>query len=231
LDTGHSWECLGEETWSQTYCQRPLRYLQTAQNHAQKKTRIARERDPRKRAEFQEKIAKIAPERLVFLDESGFHLAMYLSHGWSARGVRLVEAIPFQRGKNFSVLGAFDLLGMVCTFEKEGSIKRVDLESFLEQDLLPQLEEGAVLVLDNAKSHHGGKVAEIVEAAGCSLLYLPPYSPDFNPIELAWGWIKQSVRRAAPRNAEKRLAEIQSAIARLPEEFGKAWFRKAGLQY
>lgn len=155
---------------------------------------------------------------------------MYLSYGWSACGVRLFEAVPFQRGKNFSVLGAFDLLGMVSTFQKEGSIKRVDLESFLEEDLLPRLLPGAVLVLDNAKSHHGGRISQIVESAGCSLLYLPPYSPDFNPIELAWAWIKQFVRRLAPRDVATRLAAIRWAIESLPSHFGKSWFRRVGLQ-
>ena len=155
---------------------------------------------------------------------------MYLGYGWSLQGERLVEVVPFQRGKNFSVLGALDLQGMVATFQKEGSIKRDDLETFLEEDLLPKLEPGAVLVLDNAQTHHGGKIAEIVEAAGCSLLYLPPYSPDFNPIELAWAWIKRVVRRIAPREAVTRLAAIQSAITSLPSEFGESWFRKTGLQ-
>jgi transposase len=119
---------------------------------------------------------------------------------------------------------------MVSTFPKEGSITRLDLESFLEHDLLPRLEEGAVLVLDNAHSHHGGKISEIVEAAGCSLLYLPPYSPDFNPIELAWAWIECLVRKIGPRDVTSRLAAIQSAVASLPREFGKFWFRKTGVQ-
>lgn len=155
---------------------------------------------------------------------------MSCAYGWSACGERLEEAIPFQRGKNFSVLGALDLQGMVATLQKEGSIKRVDLEGFLKEDLLPQLEPGAVLILDNARSHHGGEIAQIVEAAGCSLLYLPPYSPDFNPIELAWAWIKRLVRQLAPREVASRLAAIQSAIESLPPEFGESWFRKAGVQ-
>ena len=204
--------------------------MQTSQDHSKKKSRIARERDAAKRAAFREKIAQVPAENLVFLDESGFHLAMYLAYGWSPSGERLCEEIPFQRGKNFSVLGAFDLLGMVSTFQKEGSIKRIDLESFLEHDLFPRLEEGAVLVLDNARSHHGGRIAEIVEAAGCSLLYLPPYSPDFNPIELAWAWIKRLVRQIGPRDVASRLAAIQSAVASLPSRFGESWFRKAGIQ-
>jgi transposase len=166
----------------------------------------------------------------VFLDEAGFNLSMYQSYGWSGRGERLIEAVPFQRGKNFSVLGAMSLGGMVCTLKKEGSIKRVDFEVFLEKELLPKLERGSVLVLDNARTHHGGELARIVEEAGCSLLYLPPYSPDFNPIELGWAWIKRRVRGEGPRDAESRLAAIESSISELPPAFGRSWFRKAGLQ-
>jgi transposase len=162
----------------------------------------------------------------VFLDESGFSLALYLAYGWSPRGERLIEAIPFQRGVNLSVVGAFDLEGMLCTQAKEGAMKRVDFEAFLERELLPRLLPGAVLVLDNARIHHGGRIEEIVAAAGCSVLYLPPYSPDFNPIELAWAWIKRFVRRLAPRDSPSRLAAIQSAIASLPASFAPAWFRK-----
>ncbi len=151
-------------------------------------------------------------------------------YGWSPRGKRLEEAVPFQKGTNYSVLGAFSLEGMVATFSKEGSVKREDLEYFLKETLLPKLPAESVLVLDNARSHHGGNLSALVSAAGCSLLYLPPYSPDFNPIELAWGWIKQKVRRLAPRDAVSRLEAIQSALASLPKEFGVTWFRKAGVQ-
>jgi len=119
---------------------------------------------------------------------------------------------------------------MVATFQKEGSIQWVDLEEFLEFDLLPRLPAGSVMVLDNARAHHGGRIAQIVAAAGCSLLYLPPYSPDFNPIELAWGWIKALVRRLAPRDAGARLSAIQQVIESLPSEFAVSWFRKAAIQ-
>jgi transposase len=202
-----------------------------ATDHLQKKSRCAQERNPARRAAFQEQIAQIALDRLVFLDESGFHLAMYSAYGWSPQGQRLEEAIPFQKGTNFSVLGAMGLSGRVATFQKEGSIKRADLEGFLHEQLLPRLAPGAVLVLDNAHSHHGANLPALVAGAGCLLLYLPPYSPDLNPIELACAWIKRYVRRLAPRDTSARLAAIQSAIASLPQEFGEAWFRKTGLQY
>lgn len=166
---------------------------------------------------------------------------MYPHYGWSPRGERLFEAVPFQRGKNLSVLGAFGVGGMIATFQKEGSIKRADLEIFLSERLLPLLAtgsfrrprrkwSGSVLVMDNARTHHGGKIASVVEGAGCHVLYLPAYSPDLNPIELAWGWIKRIVRGLSPRDVVSRVVAIEGAIASLPAVLGKSWFRKTGLQ-
>ena len=133
------------------------------------------------------------PQKLVFLDECGFSLALHLLQGWGPAKERLVEAVPSQRGVNLSVLGAFDLEGMAAITSKEGEMKRVDVETILGGELLPRLLPGSVLVLDNARIHHGGDINKIVSEAGCSVLYLPPYSPDFSPIELAWGWIKSAL--------------------------------------
>lgn len=153
---------------------------------------------------------------------------MYRLFGWGVRNERLVEAVPFGRGVNLSVLGAFDLEGMVATTSKLGAMKRVDFERFLQDDLLPRLLPGSVLVLDNARIHHGGSIEQIVSGAGCSLLYLPPYSPDFSPIELAWSWIKNVVRQRAPRDNAARLATIDEAVQSLPQRHAPAWFRKCG---
>ena len=168
------------------------------------------------------------PKDLVFLDECGFSLALYLLFGWGPAKERLVEAVPARRGVNLSVLGAFDLEGMVAITSKEGAIKRVDVETFLREELLPRLLPGSVLVLDNARIHHGGEIETIVSGAGCSLLYLPPYSPDLSPIELAWGWIKRFVRRLRPRDEASRAVAIQEAVALLPAEFAPGWFQKCG---
>ena len=166
------------------------------------------------------------PKDLVFLDECGFSLALYLLFGWGPIKERLVEAVPWRRGVNLSVLGAFGAEGMVTITSKPGAIKRVDVEAFLREELLPRLLPGSVLVLDNARIHHGGDIETIVSGAGCSLLYLPPYSPDFSPIELAWGWIKRFVRCLCPRDEASRAAAIQQAIACLPAEFAPGWFQK-----
>ena len=162
------------------------------------------------------------------MDECGFALNLLRLYGWCPSDQRLAATVPFQRGQNRSVLGAFCLSGMVATFTKLGSIKRVDFETFLAEQLLPRLPVGSVLVLDNARIHHGGTMEELVAGAGCSVLYLPAYSPDFSPIELAWGWIKGLVRKIGPRSDIQREEAIREAVAELPKEFAKAWFRKCG---
>jgi transposase len=115
---------------------------------------------------------------------------------------------------------------MLATGGKLGAMKRADVEAFLRRDLLPRLEPGSVLVLDNARIHHGGQIEPMVRAAGCSLLYLPPYSADFSPIELAWGWIKRLVRGLCPRDEASREEAIKKAVAALPDQFAVGWFAK-----
>lgn len=153
---------------------------------------------------------------------------MFLFYGWAYRKERLVESVPLNRGKNLSVLGAYGSEGMIAQANKVGAMKRVDVERFLEEDLLPKLPPGSVLVLDNARIHRGGRIEAIVTAASCSLLYLSPYSPDFSPIELAWSWIKQCVRRLCPRDEDARRKAVESAVAALPKEFTEPWFVKCG---
>jgi transposase len=142
----------------------------------------------------------------------------------------LIEAAPFHRGKNLSVLGALDIEGMLSFRNKPGAMRRADVETFLAEDVLPGLLPGAVIILDNARIHHGGKIQEIVQEAGCSVLYLPPYSPDLSPIEPAWGWIKSRMRKCCPRDPTSRVAAIEESVAALPPAFAPNWFRNCGIQ-
>ena len=109
-------------------------------------------------------------------------------------------------------------------------MKREAVEAFLQEDVLPCLLPGSVIVLDNARIHHGGQIKEMVTEAGCTLLYLPPYSPDFSPIEPAWSWIKSRVRQRCPRDSTNRVAAIEQSVAALPPAFAPNWFRKCGVQ-
>lgn len=171
----------------------------------------------------------IGRKYLVFLDESGFSLRLYRLYGWGVKGEPLVESVPFCRGVSLSVLGAFTCnAGMIACTKKRGAFKREDFEVFLEEDLLPRLPLGSVLVLDNARIHRGGRIEKIVREAGCSLLYLPPYSPDFSPIELVWNWVKRFVKERAPRDEDSRERVIDEAMAALPAAHAPAWFRHCG---
>jgi len=162
---------------------------------------------------------------LVFLDESGFSLALSVLYGWRKKGQPLIEAVPARRGKNLSVLGAFDVEGMVATTSRLGAMTRADFERFLQKDLLPCLLPGSVLVLDNASIHKGGQIECLVQQAGCHVLYLPPYSPDLNPIELAWAFVKRLVRKWGPREDAMRQQAVVEAIGAIPESLAPACFR------
>ena len=109
-------------------------------------------------------------------------------------------------------------------------MKRDDVEAFLREDVLPWLLPGSVIVLDNARIHHGGRIQEIVEEAGGSVLYLAPYSADFSPIEPAWGWIKSRVRQRCPRDSPSRVKAIEESVTALPSAFAPNWFRNCGVQ-
>jgi len=141
-----------------------------------------------------------------------------------------LEAVPFNRGRNLSVIGALDIEGMLCTRNKQGAMKREDVEAFLSEEVMPRLLPGSVIVLDNARIHHGGRIEQIVTDAGCSVLYLPPYSPDFSPIEPAWGWVKNRVRQRCPRDDKSRVAAVEESVQALPAAFAPSWFRNCGIQ-
>ena len=162
---------------------------------------------------------------MVFLDETGFSLALSLLYGWGKRGQALIEAVPSRRGKNLSVLGALDREGLVAHTSKEGAMKRADVERFLRVDLLPRLLPGSVLVLDNASIHKGGMIEHLARRAGCRVLYLPPYSPDLNPIELIWSLVKRQVRRQGPREQAARLAAVEAGLASVTAEIAASCFR------
>lgn len=174
-------------------------------------------------------------EKLVFIDECGFALDLHRKYGWSIGGERCYEAVPVNTGKNRSVLGAYSLpstanpTGLWTLWQKLGSWKRENFEAFLGDGLLPLLPEGSVLVLDNASIHKGETIQKLVAEAGCHLLYLPPYSPDFSPIEPVWSWLKHQVRSIKPATDSEREQAIFAAQQHLPATAAQGWFKYSGL--
>jgi transposase len=123
------------------------------------------------------------------------------------------------------VLGALDREGLIAFTWCEGPMIRADIERFFAVELLPRLMPGSVLVLDNASIHKGEHLTALVEAAGCQVLYLPGYSPDFNPIELVWAFVKGLVRRWRPQDDVSRLEAVEAALLAVTTDLADACFR------
>jgi hypothetical protein len=121
----------------------------------------------------------------VFIDETWAKTNMARTHGRARRGERLRVGVPHGHWKTTTVVAALTLRGMIAPFVLSGPINRETFEAYVEQVLVPELRPGDIVVMDNLSSHKGPKVRALIEAAGAELLFLPPYSPDFNPIENA----------------------------------------------
>ena len=130
--------------------------------------------------------AEVDPERLVFVDEMGVHTSLAPLYGYSAKGERVRLSVPRNRGKNTTLLAAMSLDGMGQTMAVEGSTDQEVFDAYVEHVLAPTLETGQVVILDNLSAHKPARVRELIECRGCQLIYLPSYSPDFNPIEEAF---------------------------------------------
>ena len=136
-------------------------------------------------------------------------------YGRAPRGRRLRVGVPHSRWKTITFVAGLRPSGVVAPFVLDGPINRAAFEAYVEKVLVPALRAGDVVILDNLSSHKGSRVREMIEAAGARLLYLPPYSPDFNPIENAFAKLKALLRKAAERTVEG----LWTAIGRLIEVF------------
>jgi len=193
--------------------------LRSAPDHAQKKTAHAAEQDrpdivKRRQAWFDGRL-DLDPDRLVFLDETWASTNMARRHGRSPRGQRLRAGIPHGHWKTTTFVAGLRRSGIIAPFVLDGPINREAFEVYLEKVLIPELCPGDIVIMDNLSSHRGPSVRKMIEKAGGTLLYLPPYTPDFNPIENAFAKLKALLRKAAERTVEG----LWTAIGRLLEAF------------
>jgi transposase len=164
----------------------------------------------------------------VFIDETWAKTNMARTHGRAPRGERLRAGVPHGHWKTTTVVAALTLRGMIAPFVLSGPINRrrhchsdqwrsngSTFEAYVERVLAPELRPGDIVVLDNLSSHKGPRVRALIQAAGARLLFLPPYSPDFNPIENAFAKLKALLRKAA----ERTVAGLWSAIGRIVDRF------------
>ncbi len=182
-----------------------------------------------KRKAFVRKVRRIPSEKLVFLDESAMHIAMSRSHAWVQRGEEYIDRVPMNWGKyNWTFLGAIRLSGWVVLNSIYGSAKKDIFVDWFTKRLLPKLSPGDVVVMDNLSQHHDKRLAPACKEVGVRILYLPPYSPDFNPIEPGWALQKQYVRRYAPRDSDTLRQLARRARYRVTPRHCRGWFTAAG---
>ena len=152
-----------------------------------KKSRHARERDQeavrQARIEYWQNVVQLPPARFHFIDESGVNIAMIRLYGRARRGERVHDAVPKNHGKNVTVLGALSCQGIDAVMTLDGPADAIVFRVYVEQVRVPTLTPGDVVIRDNLSAHKGKPIREAIEAAGATLLYLPPYSPDLSPIE------------------------------------------------
>src|SRR5512144_1004801 len=171
---------------------------------------------------------KLDPERLVFIDETGTSTNMARLRGRARRGERLVGKIPHGHWKTTTFVAGLrsDALTAPCVID--GPMNGNTFLAYVEQILAPSLKPGDIVVLDNLSAHKVAGVREAVEAAGARLLYLPPYSPDFNPIEQLFAKIKALLRKAAERSVDGLWSRIASLLDAFPTSECANYFRNAG---
>src|SRR5215203_4953096 len=195
----------------------------------QKKSKIASERDEEVRGLWRWLASYFDARRLVFVDESGFNTSMTRLRARAPKGKRAYGKVPRNRGKNTTLIAAITLEGaMGESMTVEGATDALAFEAYVEHFLAPSLCEGQVVVLDGLGAHRTEKVRELVQARGADLVFLPSYSPDFNPIEEAFSKIKQFVRKAGARVREALVEAIGRALATVTPEDAAGWFAHAG---
>jgi transposase len=170
------------------------------------------------------------PERLVFIDETGASTKMARLYGRARRGERCRAPIPHGHWKTTTFTGALRLEGLTAPMVLDGPMNAAAFQAYVDQVLVATLKPGDVVVMDNLPAHKPAGVRRSIEAAGASLLYLPPYSPDFNPIEMAFAKLKAILKKAAARTVD----ELWDAIAAALDKFTLAecsnYFEAAGYE-
>jgi transposase len=164
----------------------------------------------------------------VFLDEAGSNIAMTREYARSESGERAHDKVPRNRGDVTSMLGALSLKGLTAMMTVDGGTSADVFKVFVEQVLTPTLPPGAIVVMDNAGAHKATRVLEAFAAAGVEVRFLPPYSPELNPIELAWAKLKRLLKDAKARTREALDAAIGAIADAISPSDACGWFRHCG---
>ncbi len=180
------------------------------------------------RRQWQQQMPELDAAKLVFIDESGAKTNLTRTRGRSQRGKRLKSFAPLGHWHTTTMISAIDLCGVRASMVLDGATDTEAFCVYIEQVLAPVLRGGEIVIMDNLQPHKHVRVRATIEAAGALLVYLPPYSPDFNQIEPMWSKVKQSLRSAAARTFEALLHAIQEALRSVSPADCRGFFHGCG---
>jgi transposase len=195
---------------------------------AEKKTLAASERNEEARKTWREAVAGLDPEQLVFVDESGTNSALTRLYGWAPHDQRATGSVPRNHGKNTTLVAALAPDGLHEPWLIEGAMDTATFAWYITAQLGPMLRPGQVVVLDNLSVHKAERIRQAIEARHCTLLFLPPYSPDCTPIEQAFSKIKAILRGLGARTKEALQEAVRLALEAITRHDAAAWFAHAG---
>lgn len=167
-------------------------------------------------------------KHLKFIDESGLNLGMTRLFGRAAPGVRIYETTPAHSGPHYTVIAALGWKGVVAPWVLAGALDTVAFEAYVEHELAQTLRRGDIVLLDNLSAHKSEQARQMIEARGAQLVFLSPYSPDFNPIELCWSKVKTALRAAKARTFDELLEALADALRSVSPADVAAWFAHCG---
>jgi len=173
-------------------------------------------------------VTATAPQRFVFLDETATPTSLTRLRARAPRGERAIGAVPRRRWQSVTMLASLTTTGMGPAMVLDGAINREAFDAFVEQSLLPTLVPGQIVILDNLAVHKSPQARKLIEGAGCQVRFLPSYSPDFNPIELAFAKVKQRLRGKAERTFGGLVATTGPALDAITAADARGFFTHCG---
>lgn len=176
-------------------------------------------------------MAAVDPLRLVFVDESSTHTSFTRLYGWAPHDQRATGSVPRNHGKNQTFVAALTWQGMQAPWAVEGAMDTTAFEAYVTQILVPTLHPGQIVVLDNLSVHKAASIGDALAAQGCTLLFLPAYSPDFNPIEHAFSKLKALLRKLGSRTRDALLDALAFALDAITPADAAAWFLHVGYRF
>jgi transposase len=171
---------------------------------------------------------KVESSRLIFVDEMGTNTSLSPMYAWAPKGRRAYWSVPRNRGANTTLLSSMSTEGMGPSLTVEGATTSLVFEAYVERVLAPTLRKGQVVAMDNLSAHKGERIRELIEERGCQLVYLPSYSPDFNPIEEAFSKVKGLVRKTEARTKEALIEAIGTALCAVTSDDVRAFYEHCG---